>query len=139
MSKLAHFVPHVDTPLTFGWLRPVVVIPQQIAAAGGEALRYCLAHEWWHIQRADILSWQATWACQFVLWHQPLFWVLRRELRICQDILADSHATAGGDAALEYSELLVSFARNRQTPLLRRGSGHFSIIPVNSCGESPCS
>jgi beta-lactamase regulating signal transducer with metallopeptidase domain/protocatechuate 3,4-dioxygenase beta subunit len=107
--------PSVQTPLTFGWLRPVVVIPQKIAAAGGDSLQYCLAHEWCHVQRADILSWQGLWACQLVLWYQPQFWTLRRELRICQDIIADNQATADKTAALAYSELLVSFARNRQT------------------------
>jgi beta-lactamase regulating signal transducer with metallopeptidase domain/protocatechuate 3,4-dioxygenase beta subunit len=101
----------ITTPLTFGWWRPVVVLPRDIHAAGGQSLRYCLAHEWSHIERADILAWHWTWLCQFACWLQPLFWTLRRELRICQDILADGAATRGGKDAVEYSELLVGFAR----------------------------
>jgi len=101
----------ITTPLTFGWWRPVVVIPLSVATGGGQSLRYCLAHEWSHIERADILAFHGLWLCQFALWYQPLFWTLRRELRICQDVLADGAATSGGRDAVEYSELLVDFAR----------------------------
>jgi beta-lactamase regulating signal transducer with metallopeptidase domain/protocatechuate 3,4-dioxygenase beta subunit len=101
----------IATPLAFGWPAPTVVVPQHVAAEGGQALEYCLAHEWTHIRRGDLLTWHATWLCQFVLWQQPLFWSLRKELRICQDILADSAASGNGAGAVEYSELLVRFAR----------------------------
>jgi beta-lactamase regulating signal transducer with metallopeptidase domain/protocatechuate 3,4-dioxygenase beta subunit len=101
----------VTTPLAFGWQRPIVVVPRSVADGGGPVLRWCLAHEWSHIKRADILTWHGAWLCQFALWHQPLFWWLRRELRICQDILADDDASGGGAGAVEYSELLVDFAR----------------------------
>ena len=103
----------ITTPLTFGWRRPVVVLPLPMEQAGGRPLRYCLAHEWSHVERADIVIWHALWLCQFLFWHQPLFWTLRRELRICQDVLADEAATRGGKDAVEYSELLVGFARQR--------------------------
>jgi beta-lactamase regulating signal transducer with metallopeptidase domain len=103
----------IATPLTFGWWRPVVVIPQQIAQAGSLSLRFCLAHEWSHIERADIVTWRALWVCQFALWYQPLYWKLRRELRICQDMLADVRSTESQRDAVEYSELLLGFARKR--------------------------
>jgi len=108
----------VDTPLAFGWLSPTVVVPAAVAAADARTLRFCLAHEWSHLERRDLPAWGLARLCQFGLWCQPLYWTLRRELRVCQDILADNRAASAGGDSIEYSELLVRFARNRMaTPL----------------------
>ena len=106
----------VDTPLAFGWRRPTIVIPQTVAAENSTSLNFCLAHEWSHLDRGDLGSWWLTWLCQYWLWCQPLFWMLRRELRISQDMLADDRATAAGRDAIAYSELLVGFARRQLSP-----------------------
>lgn len=105
--------PAIDAPLTFGWRRPVVVVPQSQAETGGQILQFCLAHEWSHIERNDLLTWRATQFCQFLLWWHPSFWALRRELRLAQDMLADDRAATIGRGSLEYSELLVDLARQR--------------------------
>lgn len=99
------------SPLAFGCLRPTVIIPEAIAAGDPSALRFCLAHEWSHVERADLFRWRAAWYCQFLLWFQPLFWMLRRELRVCQDLLADYSAANGGRDAIQYSEMLLELAR----------------------------
>lgn len=105
--------PAIDTPLMFGWKRPVVLVPADLAAAGGPALEFCLTHEWSHIERQDILLWNGLWAAQCFLWQQPSFWALRRELRVCQDMLADDRSTRAGLDAIEYSELLLAFSRKQ--------------------------
>lgn len=105
----------INTPLTFGWRHPVIILPQELVTESGTALRYCLSHEFSHIERGDILVWNGAWAFQFVLWYQPLFWTLWRELRINQDILADNRSTRTGHDAVEYSELLMSLARKGRT------------------------
>lgn len=108
----------VDTPLAFGWLSPTVVVPATVAKADARTLQFCLAHEWSHLERRDLPAWGLARLCQFGLWCQPLYWTLRRELRVCQDILADHRAASAGGDSIEYSELLVRFARNRMaTPL----------------------
>ncbi|MEX1228627.1 MAG: M56 family metallopeptidase [Planctomycetaceae bacterium] len=115
----------IDVPLMFGCRRPVVLIPRELAEAGGSALRFCLSHEWSHIARRDARTWAAAWCCQFLLWMQPAYWSLRKELRLCQDMLADDQATASNDDAVAYSELLVSFARRR---LAVRPTGALTLI-----------
>ncbi|HET6880324.1 MAG TPA: M56 family metallopeptidase [Pirellulales bacterium] len=101
----------VDTPLTYGFLRPTVVIPESIAKGDQTVLRFCLAHEWSHVASGDVAVWRLAWFCQFALWFQPLFWRLRRELQACQDIVADHCAAGAGRNAVEYSELLLDLAR----------------------------
>jgi beta-lactamase regulating signal transducer with metallopeptidase domain/5-hydroxyisourate hydrolase-like protein (transthyretin family) len=105
----------VDTPLAYGCLRPTVVIPESIADGDLSALRFCLGHEWSHIERGDLRGWRLVWFCQFLLWFQPLFWILRRELRVCQDFLADRRAAGAGSDAIEYSQLLLEFSRRRMS------------------------
>lgn len=103
----------VETPLTFGWITPTVLLPGTVADGNAGTLRFCLAHEWSHLDRRDLFAWSFAGLCEFVLWFQPLYWILRRELRICQDILADDRAASVGGDSIEYSELLVRFARGR--------------------------
>ncbi|HEV7279670.1 MAG TPA: carboxypeptidase regulatory-like domain-containing protein [Pirellulaceae bacterium] len=105
--------PAVETPLTFGLFRPCVLLPQDLASCGDDAIRSCVAHERSHIENLDLATWRFAWACQFLFWMQPSFWRLRSELRLAQDMLADARSTAAGQDAVEYSALLVRFARKR--------------------------
>ncbi|TWU45654.1 BlaR1 peptidase M56 [Novipirellula aureliae] len=65
---------------------------------------------------------------QYLLWYQPLFWILRRELRICQDLVADDRAAGvTGDPLdrIEYSELLLSIAKNTSSPNIAGAIGFY--------------
>jgi len=103
----------LTSPLMFGWWRPVVIVPQSIANRGGLELDGCLAHEWSHLDRRDVLAWRLTTFCQYLLWYQPTYWVLRRELRICQEFMADHRSTKHVIEPIQYSELLMTMAKGR--------------------------
>ncbi len=103
----------IHAPLVFGWLRPTVVVPQQIVSGDDCSLRYCLAHEWSHIDRGDLRAWSLVRACQYLFWYQPAYWALRRELRICQEFLADHCSTRVGEDPIQYSEFLLGLAKSR--------------------------
>ena len=48
----------IELPLMFSWWRPVVVLPGNLCGQGDSAaLRYCLAHEWSHVERRDAWRW----------------------------------------------------------------------------------
>ncbi len=100
-------------PLAFAGWRPVILLPAGLCRAGDSAaLRYCLAHEWSHVERRDVWAWHLASAVQLLFFYQPLFWWLRRQLRLCQDYLADARA-AEQAGALDYAEYLVRLARGR--------------------------
>jgi beta-lactamase regulating signal transducer with metallopeptidase domain/protocatechuate 3,4-dioxygenase beta subunit len=104
----------IELPLTFSWRRPVIVIPGSLCQSGDEAaLRYCLAHEWSHVERRDIWAWHLATLAQVLFFYQPLFWWLRRQLRLCQDYLADARAAEQAAVAEDYAEYLVGLARRR--------------------------
>ncbi len=105
----------VPLPFTYTWARPVVVLPKALCAEGdSQELRFCLAHEWSHIERRDALAWNFAALAGLALFYQPLFWWLRRQLRLCQDYLADDRA-ATLQSAEDYAVYLVSLARARQS------------------------
>jgi hypothetical protein len=110
----------VIAPLLCGGWRPTLLLPRAIAEGESTHLRFCLAHEWAHVQAGDLWAWRAIHLCRFVLWYQPLYWRLRRELRVCQDLVADARAVGADGASdnhLRYCELLLSLARQQQQQL----------------------
>jgi beta-lactamase regulating signal transducer with metallopeptidase domain len=98
-------------PFTFTWARPVVILPTALGsdAVDNDLLRYCLAHEWAHIERRDAWTWNLAVLAGSFLYYQPLFWWLRRQLRLCQDYLADDRAAALGSPE-DYAAYLVRLA-----------------------------
>jgi beta-lactamase regulating signal transducer with metallopeptidase domain/protocatechuate 3,4-dioxygenase beta subunit len=115
---------HIELPLMFAAGRPVILLPGSLCRSGDEAaLRFCLAHEWSHVERQDARRWYLAGLVQFVFFWQPLFWWLRRRLRLCQDYLADARAAAAAEAE-DYADFLVGLARRRLArPTLALGIG----------------
>jgi beta-lactamase regulating signal transducer with metallopeptidase domain len=104
----------LELPLMFGWRQPVILLPGAVCRSGDTAaLRYCLAHEWSHIERRDILGWYLATVIQLLFFYQPLFWWLRRQLRLCQDYLADARAAEQAAGTEDYADYLVALARRR--------------------------
>ena len=103
-------------PIVTGIWRPTILLPETLCRPDADemALRHSLAHEWGHIARCDLLTWQLISLCQIFLWIQPFYWVLRRELRIAQDQLADQFATGHTGDHANYAETLLEFCRSRQ-------------------------
>ncbi|MFO0924161.1 MAG: M56 family metallopeptidase [Pirellulales bacterium] len=107
----------ISSPIVFSLRGPTILMPSTPCDGNTESIRYCLAHEWAHIQGGDLLRWNVIQIVQLLMWYQPVYWALRRELQINLDILADSQAaTFSGDIAerIQYSEFLLSIAKNSQ-------------------------
>ncbi|HEV3119168.1 MAG TPA: M56 family metallopeptidase, partial [Gemmataceae bacterium] len=104
----------IELPLTFTGRRPVIVLPKSLCLGKDQAaLRYCLAHEWSHVEAGDIRRWYLALAAQILFFYHPLFWWLRRQLRLCQDYLADARAAEQAPEEEDYAEFLVRLARMR--------------------------
>jgi beta-lactamase regulating signal transducer with metallopeptidase domain len=96
-------------PISCGLLRPTVLLPAELAQHANEtALRWVFAHELTHLRRRD------AWACvlfglaQAVYFYLPWFWPLRRQVRLCQEYVADAAAVEQGAAPEDYAEFLLS-------------------------------
>lgn len=98
------------SPLTAGWLRPVVLLPLAVAARMPvESVEALLAHELAHVRRHDYLVNVLQGAVEALLFYHPAVWWLSRRIRIERELVADHLAAAAlGDRrplALALSEL----------------------------------
>jgi TonB family protein len=100
------------TPMTWGLLRPVIVLPASALDWPEEERRRALRHERAHIERRD-WSWQlfaqlATAVC----WFHPLVWLASYELRRESELAADDAVLREDSNAAAYASQLVQAARD---------------------------
>lgn len=104
--------------VTWGVMRPKVVLPVDADQWPRERLNVVLAHEIAHIVRGDWLVQTAAEVCKTVYWFNPLFWVACARLRYeseraCDDAVMNMGVTSHLYAS-ELLELARSFGRRRQ-------------------------
>ena len=107
--------PHAAMPMTWGWRRPVVLVP----ATGDWSTsrkRVVLLHELNHVRRHDC-AWQfvANLACA-VHWFNPLVWLAVRAQRIERERACDEAVLQAGTQASSYADHLLEIARGHQEP-----------------------
>lgn len=110
----------IDTPFVFGLFRPVLLLPQSLcdsAEGDNRRLRAGLAHEWLHLRRGDLLTWNIVRWFQYPLWLQPFHWMLRTRLLADQDYLADDEGARLLADRSDYAQILFEMARNRISSL----------------------
>jgi beta-lactamase regulating signal transducer with metallopeptidase domain len=102
----------VPVPMCCGVQHPTVVIPRSLALECNPiVLKWIFAHELTHLARRDPWS---TWLLgmgQSLYFYLPWFWWVRRQVRLCQEYIADRAAAAQGEWADDYAQFLVNLAR----------------------------
>ncbi|PQO33703.1 M56 family metallopeptidase [Blastopirellula marina] len=103
----------IESPVMWGLWRPTIVIPASLEHEKDDShLRWALAHEWAHVQRNDIFTHYLAVVVKFACFFQPMYWWLKRELTLSQDILADAFAAQQGESE-EYAAFLIAMAKDR--------------------------
>jgi len=100
----------VVVPLTFGFRRSTIVLPQLAREWSGEELSRALRHELEHVRREDwLLQLAARAACAFY-WPHPLVWTAWRRFCVEAERSCDD-AVVGSSEATAYAGQLVTLAR----------------------------
>ena len=66
----------ISSPLTYGILHPVILLPKNLDRNDQAALKYVLTHEYVHIRRFDAITKLLFAAVLCIHWFNPLAWVL---------------------------------------------------------------
>ncbi len=119
----------VSSPLTFGVLRPVILMPKAADWTDERALSYVLEHEFVHIKRFDALSKLLLIAAACVHWFNLLVWAMyvlaNRDLELSCD---ETVVRRFGGARASYARVLIGMEAERSgfAPLCN----HFSRTAI---------
>lgn len=106
--------PEVGTPVVFGFIRPVIILPATWPAWGKEKLRAVLLHELAHIARRDGWILAAAALNEAVFWFHPLARRINRRLRALAETACDDHAILVTRDPEGYAEMLLEIAADGQ-------------------------
>lgn len=133
----------VESPVTFGWRRPAVLIPAGFSALPAEAQRGIVCHELLHVRRRDWLFALGEEGVRALLWFHPAVWVLLSRIALSREQVVDREAVRLTGSRRAYLEALRSVAvHSRQLavpglPFFHRG--HLRERVVHLCKEVPMS
>jgi TonB family protein len=99
-------------PVTWGFLRPRVMLPQGAEAWTGERMRIVLSHELAHIRRHDWLMQILAEVGRALYWFNPLVWMGCSRLRQESEYACDDAVLNSGVEGSEYAEHLLELARS---------------------------
>ncbi|MDO9370567.1 MAG: M56 family metallopeptidase [Sphingopyxis sp.] len=99
------------SPISWGVLRPTIVLSPKAVAASGEA-EAIIAHELAHVARLDWAKLLGARVACALFWFNPLVWMLARESHQLREEAADDAVLMSDIDAPDYATLLVGAARH---------------------------
>ena len=106
----------LSVPETYGFLRPVVVLPAAACTWSDERLNVVLTHELIHIARHDWLAGVLAEVAAALHWFNPLAWIALRRLRLEREAACDDAVLARGIGACDYAEHLIDIVAGLRSP-----------------------
>ena len=109
----------IDAPLTYGLLRPVILLPAGFDLSDREALDCVLRHELAHVRRFDTLFKAALAVTACLHWFNPLVWVMLALANRDLELACDEQAlrAAARERRRAYARALLRLEEMRARPL----------------------
>lgn len=104
-------------PVTFGLVRPVVLLPSRMGSLDPDARRAVLCHELVHVARRDWPWIVAENVVRAALWFHPAVWWLIDELQVSREQVVDRDVVHRTGARKAYMEALLWFTDTPATSL----------------------
>jgi TonB family protein len=101
----------VTSPMTWGTMRPVILLPEYAMEWAQEKLDVVLRHERAHVERYDWLWQSFAQVVTAVFWFHPLVWIAAERMRQEAEHATDDLVLASGSDAAGYAEQLMDVAR----------------------------
>lgn len=108
----------ISSPLTYGILRPVILLPKHMDWENEQQLSFVFQHEYIHIRRNDLLTKLIIAATLCLHWFNPMVWIMyflfNRDLELaCDARVVRSFGTA---SRASYATALIDMEERRSQP-----------------------
>jgi beta-lactamase regulating signal transducer with metallopeptidase domain/predicted nucleic acid-binding Zn-ribbon protein len=100
----------IDTPMTGGWLRPVILLPQSAGSWSAERRAVVLTHELIHVRQRDALRQILGGVALALYWFHPLSWVAARLSVVSREQACDEGVLGLGARPSDYARHLFDLA-----------------------------
>ncbi len=107
----------LSSPVTVGWNRAIILLPDDWTSWNLAELRTALAHEVAHVARNDYAWGLIAQFCLAANYYHPLVHWLARQLRLAQELAADAAAAAATGSRDDYLMTLARYACAAMTGL----------------------
>ncbi|MBX2818997.1 MAG: M56 family metallopeptidase [Rhodothermaceae bacterium] len=115
-SVQLRIAPAGSIPCTYGWKKPVIVVPEHILSEK-DALNATLLHELIHVQRNDFLLGLTAHVLSSLFLLHPLVLLIRRDLGIYRELSCDHEVIRHKIVpTADYARLLLRFSNSSQSP-----------------------
>ncbi len=100
------------TPMSWGFLRPYILLPHTSASWSGERVHQVLVHEIGHVQRWDVLTQGLSSVACTIYWFNPLVWWAARRMLVERERACDDLVLKAGAVPSTYAHELLEIARS---------------------------
>ncbi|HEV8393757.1 MAG TPA: TonB family protein [Vicinamibacterales bacterium] len=100
----------VAQPVTFGWRRPIVLLPSRFESLALEAQQAVLCHELLHVRRRDWPGIVCEEVVRALFWFHPAMWWALEQVYLSREQVVDQQVVARTPARRAYMEALLEFA-----------------------------
>lgn len=118
----------IDSPLTYGIFRPVILLPKNIFSCGEKNAEYVLSHELTHIKHFDVLYKLFMILAVSLHWFNPFAWVMlvlaSRDIELSCD---EEVVLKENGSRSEYALTLIEMEEKRSFGVLLSGFGGSSV------------
>lgn len=102
--------PAINVPVTFGIVKPVIVLPPEFREWSNERMRIVLLHELSHIKRWDWLLQIFAQITGIIYWPNPLYWLTYHRMQSEREQACDDMVLASGIRSSDYASHLLEVA-----------------------------
>ncbi len=101
---------HIKSPVTFGFWRPVILLPAGFPEMDPARREVILCHELLHVERHDWLFTFAEEWVRAIFWFHPAIWWLLGEIQLAREQAVDRTVVERTQARDEYVDALLAIA-----------------------------
>ncbi|MBZ5602853.1 MAG: M56 family metallopeptidase [Acidobacteriia bacterium] len=106
----------VSGPVTFGWLRPSILLPARVNRLPEDLREAIACHELVHVERADWLFVLAEEMIRAVLWFHPAVWLVLSRIQLSREQTVDREVIGLTQNRDRYLDALVAVAQHKLQP-----------------------